>query len=326
MAKFKVYVSDYDYPDLEIERGILEPIGAEVIGLQCRTGQGLAEQARDADVILQQYARISGETISQLKRCKAICRYGIGVDIVDVKAAYDNGMVVTNVADYCLDEVADHAVTLGLALLRRVFQYAAAARAGRWHWSAAGGPVLRLRGSTAGLIGFGRIAANISHKLAPFGFSVVAYDPYVSESYMRSFGVRKVELGSLLSGPVLVIVMCPHTAETHHLVNAAALARMRPEAVLVNCARGKLVDNKALYEALANKHIAGAALDDTEEEPAKLEDWTPAANPLFKLENCIITPHVAYVSDEALKECRRVAAENARAVLLGENPPNPVIP
>jgi D-3-phosphoglycerate dehydrogenase len=326
MARYKVYVSDYDYPDLDIERGILEPIGADVIGLQCRTGQGLAERAADADVILQQYARISRETIGQLKRCKAICRYGIGVDIVDVKAAYEHGMVVTNVADYCLDEVADHTITLGLALLRRVFQYAAATRVGQWHWSAGGGPVLRLRGSTAGLIGFGRIAANIAHKLAAFGFSVVAYDPYVSESYMRSFGVRKVELDPLLSDATLVIVMCPHTPETHHLIDAAAFKRMRPEAVLVNCARGKIVDNRALYQALVTKLIAGAALDDTEEEPAKLETWTPASNPLFKLDNCIITPHVAYVSDEALRECRRVAAENARAVLLGENPPNPVIP
>ena len=326
MAKFKVYVSDYDYPDLEIERGVLNPIGADVIGLQCRTGQGLAEQATDADAILQQYARIPRETIAQLKRCKAICRYGIGVDIVDVKAAYEHGMVVTNVADYCLDEVADHAITLGLTLIRRIAQYARATRAGHWHWSAAGGPVLRLRGSAAGLIGFGRIAANMSHKLSAFGVSIAAYDPYVSESYMRSFSVRKVELDALLSGSLLVFVMCPHTPETHHLVDAAALARMRPEAVLVNCARGKIVDNRALYEALVAKRIAGAALDDTEEEPAKLDSWTPALNPLFELENCIITPHVAYVSDEALKECRRVAAENARAVLLGDNPPNPVTP
>ena len=186
--------------------------------------------------------------------------------------------------------------------------------------------MLRLRGSIAGLIGFGRIAANIAHKLAAFGVSVVAFDPYVSESYMRSFGVRKVDLDSVLSESLLIVVMCPHTPETHHLIDAVALARMRPQAVLVNCARGKIVDNNALYEALAAKRIAGAALDDTEEEPAKLDQWFPALNPLLGLENCIITPHVAYVSDEALRECRRVAAENARAVLLGENPPNPVTP
>lgn len=326
MAKFKVYVSDYDYPDLEVERAILEPVGAEVIGLRCRTGAGLADLAADADVILQQYARIPRETIVQLKRCKAICRYGIGVDIVDVKAAYEHGLVVTNVADYCLDEVADHAIALGLTLLRRIFQFAAATRAGRWHWNAGGGPILRLRGATAGLIGFGRIAQNLVHKLAGFGFSLAAYDPYVSQSFMHSYGVRKIELNALLAESLLVIVMCPYTPETHHLIDEAALARMRPEAVLVNCTRGKIVDNRALYDALERQSIAGAALDDIEEEPAKLEHWNPALNPLFKHSNCIITPHVAYVSDESLKECRRVAAENARAVLLGKSPPNLVAP
>ncbi len=326
MARFKVYVSDYDYPDLAIERSILEPIGAEVIGLQCRTGEGLAEQAADADAILQQYARIPRETIARLKRCKAICRYGIGIDIVDVKAAYEHGMIVTNVADYCLDEVADHAIALSLTLLRRIPQYAAATRVGRWHWSAGGGPVMRLRDTTAGLIGFGRIAVNLAHKLAAFGFSLVAYDPYVSQSYMHSFGVRKVALQELLAESLVVVVMCPYTPETHHLVDAAGLTRMRPEAVLVNCSRGKVVDNRALYDALVAGRLAGAALDDTEEEPAKLDHWTPDLNPLFKVENCIITPHVAYVSEESLRECRRVAAENARAVLLGEPPPNPVSP
>ncbi len=324
MTKFKVYVSDYDYPDLEIERSILEPIGAEVIGLQCRTGEGLADQAADADVILQQYAKISRETIARLKRCKAICRYGVGVDIVDVRAAHERGMVVTNVPDYCLDEVADHAITLGFSLLRRVFQYAAATRAGRWHWNAGGGPVLRFRGSTAGLVGFGRIAANMAHKLVPFGFSLIAFDPYVSQSYMGSFGVRKVELEQLLSEALLVVVMCPYTAETHHLLDRSGLARMQTNAVLVNCSRAKVIDNRALYDALAAGRLSGAALDDVEEEPAKLDHWTPALNPLFSLENCIITPHVAYVSEDSLKECRRVAAENARAVLLGQNPPNPV--
>ncbi|WFU45960.1 C-terminal binding protein (plasmid) [Bradyrhizobium sp. CB82] len=326
MASFKVYVSDYDYPDLAIEQSVLAPIGAEVIGLQCRTGEGLAEQASDADAILQQYARIPRETIERLTRCKAICRYGIGVDIVDIHAAHEHGIVVTNVPDYCLDEVADHAIALGFSLLRRLFQYAAATRSGRWHWSAGGGSIRRFRGLTCGLIGFGRIAQNMVHKLVPFGFSVVACDPYVSASYMRSFGVRKVELDQLLANAMLVHVLCPYTPETHHLVDGAALARMRPDAVLVNCTRGKIVDNAALFEALAAGRLAGAALDDIEEEPAKLEHWTPESNALLRLENCVITPHVAYVSDESLKECRRVAAENARAVLLGQKPINPVAP
>ena len=118
MAKYKVYVSDYDYPNLDIERSVLEPIGAEVIGLECKTGEDIAELASDADVILQQYAKIFRETLSKLKNCKAICRYGTGVDIVDVEAAYEFGMIVTNVPDYCIDEVADHSISMGLMLLR----------------------------------------------------------------------------------------------------------------------------------------------------------------------------------------------------------------
>jgi D-3-phosphoglycerate dehydrogenase / 2-oxoglutarate reductase len=326
MARFKVYVSDYDYPDLAVERAVLEPVGAEVVGLQCRTGEGLAELAADADAILQQYARIGRETIAALKRCKAICRYGIGVDIVDVDAAYEHGMVVTNVPDYCLDEVADHTVALAFALIRRLPQYAQATREGRWHWSAGGGPVRRMRGMVWGMIGFGRIAQNVARKLAPFGFEVIDHDPYVSAGYMATFGVEKVGLDELLERAELVCVMCPYTPETHHLIDRARLARLRPGAMLVNTTRGKIVDNAALHEALAGGRLAAAALDDTEEEPAKRDRWSPAENPLFSLPNCLITPHVAYVSDAALQECRRVAAENARAVLLGDPPPNPVRP
>jgi D-3-phosphoglycerate dehydrogenase len=326
MARFKVYVSDYDYPDLAIERAVLEPIGAEVVGLQCRTGEGLAELAADADAILQQYARIGRETIAKLGRCKAICRYGIGVDIVDVKAAYEHGMVVTNVPDYCLDEVADHTIALAFALIRRLPQYVQAAREGRWHWSAGGGPVHRMRGMVWGMVGFGRIAQNMARKLPAFGVGLLAHDPHVSAGYMATFGVEKVGLDELLERSRLVCVMCPYTPETHHLIDRERLARMRPGAVLVNTTRGKIVDNAALHEALTRGHLAGAALDDTEEEPAKRERWSPADNPLFALPNCLITPHVAYASEASLQECRRVAAENARAVLLGEPPPNPVRP
>ena len=141
---------------------------------------------------------------------------------------------------------------------------------------------------------------------------------------MASHGVKKVTLEELFPLADLIDVMCPYTPETHHLIDAKALSSMKPGSLLVNCARGKVVDNQALYEALVSGHISGAALDDTEEEPAKHESWTPDENPLFTLENCIVTPHVAYVSQDALHECRRVAAQNVRAVLLGEKPLNPV--
>ncbi len=326
MDKFKVYISDYDYPDLSIERSILEPIGAEVIGLKCKTGEELAELADDADAILQQYAKINRSTIEKLSKCKVICRYGTGVDILDVQAAYDNGMVVTNVPDYAIEEVADHTITMGLMLLRRIPMYDKATHKGIWHWSASAGPIFRFRDSVWGLIGFGRIAQNIARKLTVFGFDLVAYDPYVSKGFMKTHVVRKVEINELFSDSNVVNVMCPYTPETHHIVNSQSFKLMKPETILINCSRGKCVDNKALYEALVTGMIASAGLDDTEEEPAKLAGWSPGMNPLFTLENCFITPHSAYVSEQSLIECRYVAAENAKAVLLGQKPLDQVWP
>ena len=326
MAKFKVYVSDYDYPDLNIEKSILEPIGAEVIGLQCKDGKNLAELAADADVILQQYAKINRNTIEKLEKCKAICRYGTGVDIVYVEAAYENDILVTNVPDYAIEEVADHSIAMAFMLLRRIPMYSRATRAGEWHWSVSGGSIIRYRAARWGLIGFGRIARNITRKLTVFGFDIVAYDTYLSASFMNTHRVNKVSLDELYSSCDVVCVMCPYTPETHHIVNAKSFELMKTTSVLVNCARGKCVDNKALYDALVKGSIASAGLDDTEEEPAKKPDWKPEDNPLFSLENCFITPHSAYVSVQSLEECRHVAAENAKAILLGKPPLDPVYP
>lgn len=321
---YKVYVTDYDYPDLAIERSVLEPIGAEVIGLQCKSGEGLGRLAADADALMQQYAKIPAETIDELERCKVIARYGIGVDILDVDAAERAGITVTNVPDYCIEEVADHSISMAFTIIRSIPTYAASTRRGKWHWAEWDRPIRRMRGSVFGFVGFGRIAQNMARKLQAFGFDLVAYDPYVSESLMRSHGVRKAGLEDLLAEADIVDVMCPYTPETHHLIDAEALGRMKSGALLVNCARGKVVDNTALYDALLSGHIAAAALDDTEEEPAKQTSWSPEDNKLFSLENCIVTPHVAYISQEALDEARRTAAENVRSVLLGQAPLNPV--
>lgn len=325
-AKFKVYVSDYDYPDLSIEKSILEPIGAEVIGLHDKTGEHLAELAADADAILQQYAKIMRPTIEKLKNCKVIARYGIGVDILDVKAAYDNGMVVTNVNDYCIDEVADQAIAFALMLMRNIPFYDAKVHAGSYRWQDWRAPITTLRSARFGLVGFGRIAQNLAHKIQAFGTEVVAYDPYVSKSLMHSHGVTKVELDELLKTSHTVIVLCPYTKDTHHIINEDTLRMMRKDAFLIEVSRGKCVDNKALYTALHDGWICGAALDDPEEEPMKIANWTPAMNPLFQLDNCFFTPHTAYVSSETLVNCRYIAAENVRAVLLGERPMNLVKP
>ena len=233
---------------------------------------------------------------------------------------------MSNVPDYCLDEVADHSISLGMSLLRRLTDYAHFTCEGNWHWNIDGRVPKRFRESRWGLIGFGRIAQNIARKLQAFGFEVVSFDPYVSESFMATMNVKKVTLDELISSSDIVNVMCPHTPETDRLINEERLRQMKSNAILVNGARGKVVDNKALYTALTEGWIAAAGLDDPEEEPAKIENWSPENNPLFNLSNCIITPHVAYVSDAAFRECRRIAAENAREALLGREPLNPVKP
>ncbi len=326
VQKFKVYVSDYDYPDIDIEKSVLESIGATVIGLQCKTGEGLAQQAADADAILQQYAKIPRQTIEQLKQCKVICRYGIGVDIVDVAAAYEHGMMVTNVPDYCLDEVADHALSMGLMLCRDIVGYHREVVKGGWHWNLVPHLPKRLRATTWGFVGFGRIAQNAARKIQAFGATTIAYDPYVSDSFMRTQNTRKADFDTLLETSDVVCILAPHTPETEKIMNEAAFRRMKNDAIFLCASRGKTVDNAALYRALHEGQIAAAALDDVYEEPAKLANWNPKDNPLFGLDNCYVTPHVAYVSKEALLECRRIAAENARDVLLGKRPPNIVLP
>ncbi len=318
--KYKVYVSDYDYPDLSIEKSVLEPIGAEVIGLKCKTGENLAELAADADAILQQYAKIPRTTIEKLNNCKIIARYGIGVDILDVDACYENGIMVTNVPDYCIDEVADTAIAYSFMLMKNIPFYDKAVHAGSYKWQDWKAPVPRYRNSVYGLVGFGRIAQNLARKLKAFGFEVWAYDPYISESYMNTHGVKKVELEMLMKNAVIVNVLTPYNASTHHIINEERLKMMRSDAYLVGVSRGKCIDNKALYKALSEGWIAGAGLDDPEEEPMKIKNWTPEMNPLFKLDSCFFTPHTAYVSKDSLDECRYVAANNVKAALLGERP------
>ena len=324
--KFKVYISDYDYADNEIEKSVLEPIGAEVIGLKDNTGKILPEKAADADAIIQQYAKIPRGTIEQLKNCKIIARYGIGVDIVDVDAAYEHGMIVTNVPDYCLDEVADQAAAYSMMLMRNLPFYNSKVHEGSYRWQDWRAPIRRCRNARYGFLGFGRIAQNLARKMAALGFELISSDPYVSESYMRTFGVKKVDQNELFSTSTVVCILTPYMESTHHIINEHTLRMMQPDSYLVGVTRGKCVDNQALYKALTEKWIAGAALDDPEEEPMKMKSWTPDNNPLFTLDNCFFTPHTAYISQEALDECRHIAAENVKAVLLGEKPLNPVYP
>jgi D-3-phosphoglycerate dehydrogenase len=318
-----VVIADYDYGDVDIERAIVEAAGFELVAAQCKTEDEVIEVARDAAAVVAQYATISARVIAELPRCRVIARYGTGVDIVDVDAATGHDVLVTNVPnDWCQDEVADHAVALLLAVARKVTVYDRATRGGTWHWRS-GAPIHRLRGSVLGLLSFGAIARSVATRAAAFGMRVTAHDPFLPDEEIAAAGATAVSFDDLVTGSDHLVIQAPLTPQTHHLFDEALLRRMKPTAILVNTARGPIVEDRALYRALTEGWIAGAGLDDIEEEPAKVRDWRPG-NPLLGLDNVVVTPHAAYYSEEAIGTVRRFAAEEVVRVLTGHPPLSPV--
>ena len=323
MPRFKVVITDFDYGDNDVERSILEPIGAEVVALQAKSEDDLLDAVRDCDAVMNQYARVGERAIAAMQQCKVIARYGVGVDIVDVEAATARGILVTNVRDYCTEEVADHAIALWLALARKLGQYDRATHEGVWHWKS-GRPLHRLRGRTMGIVSFGKIGQAIATRAKAFGVRIVVYDPYVPPQPVLASGAEPLGKDELLERSDILMMQVPMTAETRHFLGPVEFARMPAGALIVNTGRGPTIDNKALYDAMVAGRIAGAGLDDPEEEPAKRASWDPRDNPLFSLPNVIVTPHAAYYSEESIQLARETAASEVARVLTGERPLNPV--
>lgn len=316
-----VVIADYDYGDVDIERAIVENAGLRLEAAHCKTEDDVVDAARDADAIIAQYATVGARAIGELTRCQVIARYGTGVDIVDV--ATRHGILVTNVPnDWCRDEVADHAMALLLSAARKICVYDEATRAGAWHWQS-GQPIHRLRGRQLGLLSFGSIAQAIASRASAFGMGVIVHDPYIPAADIESRGAAAVSFGQLLEDSDYLVIQAPLTKQTHHLIGEAELRRMKPTAILVNTARGPIVNDDALYQGLSKGWIAGAGLDDIEEEPAKQRDWKPAS-PLFSLPNVVITPHAAYYSEESIITVRDFAAHEVVRVLTGGTPLSPV--
>jgi len=319
----KVVIADYDYGDVDIERAIVERAGFELIAAHCKTEDEVIEVAHGAAAVVAQYATISARVIAELDECRVIARYGTGVDIVDVDAATRHNILVTNVPnDWCENEVADHAMALLLAVARKINVYDRATRSGTWRWQS-GEPIHRLRGSILGLLSFGAIARAIAARAAGFGMLITAHDPYMQAEEIAAAGATAVTFDELISESDCLVIQAPLTPEMQHLFDESRLRRMKSTAILVNTARGPIVDDRALYRALSEGWIAGAGLDDIEEEPAKLTDWQPD-NPLFGLDNVVITPHAAYYSEEAISTVRQFAAEEVVRVLTGQPPLSPV--
>jgi D-3-phosphoglycerate dehydrogenase / 2-oxoglutarate reductase len=320
----RVVIADYDYGDVDIERSIVTGAGFELVAAQSKSEEEVIANASDADAVLTQYAEVGKHAIDSFTRCKIIARYGIGVDIVDVDEATRRNIVVTNVPnDWCMNEVADHAVALLMALVRKLPQYDAATRTGEWEWQT-GRPIQRLQEGTVGLLSFGAIAKEVARRMKGFGVkTVIACDPYVNEKDAAAEGVSLVSFEDLLRKSDYLVIQAPLTKETQGRFTETELRRMKKGAILINTGRGPIVKDVDLYKVLKDGWLAGAGLDDIEEEPAKQANWKPT-NPLFSLDNVIITPHAAYYSEQSLQIVRRFAAEEAVRVLKGEAPLSPV--
>jgi len=317
--KPKVVITDYDFGDVAVETEILEAAGAEVIALQAKRQEDLFDVAPHCAAMMNQYARIGKETITRMRNCEVIARYGVGVDIVDVGTATEKGILVTNVQNYCTEEVADHAIALWLTLARKLPDYDRATHAGIWKWQS-GQPVYRLRGRTMGVVSLGKIGQAIVARAQSFGVTVIAYDPYLPREVAAKIGVELVSKPELLARSDYILMQAPMTPNTHHFLSDAEFSVMKPGAILVNTGRGPTVDNKALFRALTEGHLAAAGLDDPEEEPAKRANWTPDDNPLFTLPNVLVTPHAAYYSEESIHAARVTAATQVAKVLTGQKP------
>ena len=310
-----VAITDCDHGNVDPERAALEGHDVELRVLACRTPEQVADQAGDADVLLNQYVPITAEVLDALPRCRLVVRYGVGVDNLDLEAATERGVWVANVPDYGRDEVADHTLALALALLRGVVVLDRSVRSGVWELAGAR-PLRRLATLTYGVVGCGAIGTAVARRAAGLGMRVLGHDVAQVPSGPP---IERVELSELLEGADVVSLHAALTPASRHLIGKGALGRMRPTAFLVNTARGGLVDSAALLTALEAGELAGAALDVLEREPPDELGWRLARHP-----RVVATPHAAWYSEESIHTLKTEVAREALRVLEGGEPRSPV--
>jgi D-3-phosphoglycerate dehydrogenase len=318
MPHFRVLLTDYAWADLQIERQLLSSIGAELVAAASGDAHTLCAAAADADAILTCWARVSAEVLQAAPRCQIISRLGIGLDNIDVPEATRLGIVVTNVPDYCLAEVAEHTLALLLALARHVGRFHLDTKRGVYALAALP-PPHRLAGQTLGIVGLGRLGAEVARRAAALGMRVVAAESR-SARPLQLPGVVRLPLSELLAQSDFVSLHLPWTPQTDRLMGAEQFRLMKPTAYLINTARGGLVDHAALAEALREGWIAGAALDVQQPEPPDL------SQPPFNDPRVIVTPHAAFSSVESLRELRSRATQHVVDCLSGRRPPCVVNP
>jgi len=309
----KIMVTDYAWEDLEIERKILSTINASLVTAHSGTEDELVELAAGVDGIFTNWKPVTRKIIANARKCKAIVRYGVGLDNIDVQYATEMGILVANVPGYCLEEVSDHALALLFALARKITLFDRAAKSGIYDLRV-GPPFYRLRGKTLGLVGFGKIGSLVCRKAMGLGLEVIAFHRTARFNSAKDEAIETVSFPELLRRSDYISIHAPLTFETHHLFNLAALQQMKSTAFLINTARGDIVDSKALLQALDDGLIAGAGLDVLPEEPPDTHD------PLLLHPKTIVTPHAAFNSVESLQELRSTAAAEMLDALLGNVP------
>jgi D-3-phosphoglycerate dehydrogenase / 2-oxoglutarate reductase len=317
MPRVLIAVTDSPFPSLDPARAALARLDPELRLAKSPSPVDILEVARDADAVLVTYAKLPRDLLASLTRCKAIGRFGLGVDNIDLEAATELGMTVTYVPDYCMHEVSDHAMALLLALARKVTLANEIVQSGRWEVAPIA-PIHRLAGRVLGLVGFGNIPRALSPKAKAFGLRLLAHDPHLAQDTLAAAGVEGVSFDQLLALSDFISIHAPLTPATRGLFNADAFGNMKKGALLINTARGPLVDEDALIAALDSGHLGGAALDVVAVEPL------PASSRLRGRSNVILTPHTAYYSVEALDELQTKCAADVARILSGEPPVYPV--
>ena len=308
----RVVVTDQAFGGTEVEEALARSLGADFAAHQVSTEEETLEVTRGADAVLVNFAPMTDAVLAGLADGATVVRYGIGYDNVDVEAARRHGVAVANVPDYGSDTVADHAAAALLALLRKLPFYDQRIRDGGWCEPTDLGPLPAFGDTTVGLFGAGRIARGLARRLAPFGFRVLAHDPWADAAAVREDGIELVDADALVAAADALSLHVPVTPETRHLIGADLLARVRPGAVLVNTSRGGLVDEQALADALRSGRLAGAALDVFDPEPLAPD------SPLRGLRNVLFSPHAAFFSDASVRALQRLATEEAGRALRGE--------
>jgi D-3-phosphoglycerate dehydrogenase len=318
MSRFTVVIADDRYAAYNEEKAVLAEVDAEVRIFASSSPSEAKEAFAPADAILVNLFPMTADIIEGLPKCRVISRYGVGYDNVAVDTATRKGIWVTFVPDYCFEEVADHALALLLGCIRKIGYKDRMIRQGMWNLHR-DQPCYRVEGKTLGILGYGNAAHTLLRKVSGLGFGrVLMCDPYVRASTVKAAGAVPVGLPTLLAESDYISVHVPLTPETRHMIGRAELALVKPGAILVNTARGPVLDEGAVADALRSGQLGGAGLDVFEEEPL------PAKSPLRQLDNVIFTDHAGWYSEESVVELKTKAARNAAAVLAGGRPPYPV--